>query len=122
VKNSRISIALLAWAFSMLPYPSNALQGRFQVSGSGDRDHPERGDVTSWVMITLTSAVLVAALLILIGPALEALFSQSMDPARQYGGRRPQRRAAGRAGRYRVMRETLTAVFSSGACQVLHCA
>ena len=35
-------------------------------------DHPERGDVPGWVMITLMSAVLVAALLALAGPALEA--------------------------------------------------
>lgn len=43
------------------------------------RDHPERGDVPGWVMITLMSAVLVAALLALAGPALEALFNQAMD-------------------------------------------
>lgn len=43
------------------------------------RDHPERGDVPGWVMITLMSAVLVAALLALAGPALEGLFNQAMD-------------------------------------------
>jgi ABC-type transport system involved in cytochrome c biogenesis permease subunit len=42
-------------------------------------DHPERGDVPGWVMITLMSAVLVAALLALAGPALEAMFNQAMD-------------------------------------------
>jgi len=42
-------------------------------------DHPERGDVPGWVMITLMSAVLVAALLALAGPALEGLFNQAMD-------------------------------------------
>ena len=42
-------------------------------------DHPERGDVPGWVMITLMSAVLVAALLAVAGPALEAMFNQSMD-------------------------------------------
>lgn len=41
--------------------------------------HPERGDVPGWVMITLMSAVLVAALLALAGPALEAMFNQAMD-------------------------------------------
>jgi hypothetical protein len=41
-------------------------------------DHPERGDVPGWVMITLMSAVLVAALLALAGPALEAMFNQAM--------------------------------------------
>nr|WP_104042703.1 hypothetical protein [Arthrobacter sp. ZGTC412] len=42
-------------------------------------DNPERGDVPGWVMITLMSAVLVAALLALAGPALEAMFNQAMD-------------------------------------------
>ena len=46
---------------------------------SGKPDHPERGDVPGWVMITLMSAVLVAALLALAGPALEAMFNQAMD-------------------------------------------
>ena len=49
-------------------------------SGRGPaKDHPERGDVPGWVMITLMSAVLVAALLALAGPALEAMFNQAMD-------------------------------------------
>lgn len=42
-------------------------------------DDHERGDVPGWVMITLMSAVLVAALLALAGPALEAMFNQAMD-------------------------------------------
>jgi hypothetical protein len=45
----------------------------------GGADHPERGDVPGWVMITLMSAVLVGALLALAGPALEGLFNQAMD-------------------------------------------
>ncbi len=45
--------------------------------------NPERGDVPGWVMITLMSAVLVAALLALAGPALEALFNQAMDKVGQ---------------------------------------
>ena len=55
------------------------------VSGNGPSgrgpatDHPERSDVPGWVMITLMSAVLVAALLALAGPALEAMFNQAMD-------------------------------------------
>jgi hypothetical protein len=50
--------------------------------GAGSRgadDHHERGDVPGWVMITLMSAVLVAALLALAGPALESMFNQAMD-------------------------------------------
>lgn len=47
--------------------------------GSQAADHPERGDVPGWVMITLMSAVLVATLLALAGPALESMFNQAMD-------------------------------------------
>ncbi|WP_331271547.1 hypothetical protein [Zhihengliuella flava] len=39
----------------------------------------ERGDVPGWVMITLMSAVLVAALLAIAGPRLSALFEQAID-------------------------------------------
>lgn len=46
---------------------------------AGANDNPERGDVPGWVMITLMSAVLVAALLALAGPALESMFNQAMD-------------------------------------------
>jgi ABC-type transport system involved in cytochrome c biogenesis permease subunit len=42
-------------------------------------DDGERGDVPGWVMITLMSAVLVAALLAIAGPALEGLFNQAID-------------------------------------------
>lgn len=42
-------------------------------------DDSERGDVPGWVMITLMSAVLVAALLAIAGPALEGLFNQAID-------------------------------------------
>ena len=38
-----------------------------------------RGDVPGWVLITLMSAVLVAGLLAIAGPALERLFNQAMD-------------------------------------------
>jgi hypothetical protein len=49
-------------------------------SGSAeDADPGERGDVPGWVMITLMSAVLVAALLAIAGPALEGLFNQAMQ-------------------------------------------
>ena len=46
-------------------------------------DSRERGDVPGWVMITLMSAVLVAALLALAVPALEGLFNQAMDKVGQ---------------------------------------
>lgn len=38
-----------------------------------------RGDVPGWVLITLMSAVLVAGLLALAGPALQQLFNQAMQ-------------------------------------------
>lgn len=48
------------------------------VRGRAD-DSPQRGDVPGWVMITLMSAVLVAALLALAGPALENLFNDAIS-------------------------------------------
>ncbi|MBG6216630.1 hypothetical protein IWX75_001074 [Arthrobacter sp. CAN_A6] len=39
----------------------------------------ERGDVPGWVMITLMSAVLVAGLLALAGPALQGLFESAIS-------------------------------------------
>lgn len=39
----------------------------------------DRGDVPGWVLITLMSAVLVAGLLAIAGPALEQLFNQAME-------------------------------------------
>ncbi|WP_371737262.1 hypothetical protein [Glutamicibacter sp. ZJUTW] len=38
-----------------------------------------RGDVPGWVMITLMSALLVAALLAIAGPRLQDLFNQAID-------------------------------------------
>jgi hypothetical protein len=42
-------------------------------------DDAERGDVPGWVMITLMSAVLVAGLLALAGPALQGLFEAAIN-------------------------------------------
>lgn len=53
--------------------------GRSPREEAGGTDPHERGDVPGWVMITLMSAVLVAALLALAGPALEGLFNQAMQ-------------------------------------------
>lgn len=38
----------------------------------------DRGDVPGWVMITLMSAILVAGLLALAGPALNGLFEEAI--------------------------------------------
>jgi len=45
-----------------------------------------RGDVPGWVLITLMSAILVAGLLAIAGPALERLFNQAMDQVQPAGG------------------------------------
>jgi len=57
--------------------------GRAGSGPAAGRDSRERGDVPGWVMITLMSAVLVAALLALAGPALEGLFNQAMQKVGQ---------------------------------------
>lgn len=56
---------------------------RTHAARAGCVDPRERGDVPGWVMITLMSAVLVAALLALAGPALEGLFNQAMQKVGQ---------------------------------------
>ena len=43
-----------------------------------DRLGADRGDVPGWVMITLMSAILVAGLLALAGPALNGLFEEAI--------------------------------------------
>ena len=49
------------------------------LSCAASNDDPERGDVPGWVMITLMSAVLVAALLAIASPALEGLFNEAIN-------------------------------------------
>lgn len=80
MKNFGARVALVACTLSMAWWPAPSRQRPGNPVGP---DHPERGDVPGWVMITLMSAVLVAALLALAGPALEGLFNQAMDKVRQ---------------------------------------
>ncbi len=47
--------------------------------GGWQRTDKERGDVPGWVLITLMTAMLVSALLIVARPRLVALFEQAMD-------------------------------------------
>ena len=42
------------------------------------QDDPERGDVPGWVMITMMSAVLVAAILSIAQPALTKMFNDAI--------------------------------------------
>lgn len=43
------------------------------------QEDPERGDVPGWVLITLMTAGLVAAIWALAGPALEGLFTDAIN-------------------------------------------
>jgi hypothetical protein len=88
VKNFGTRVALVACALSMLTWWSAAPRSAAQRPRLGEHPEvgahdPQRGDVPGWVMITLMSAVLVAALLALAGPALEGLFNQAMDKVGQ---------------------------------------
>ena len=42
------------------------------------QDDPERGDVPGWVMITMMSAILVAAILAIAQPALIKMFNDAI--------------------------------------------
>lgn len=88
MKNFGTRVALVACALSMLTWGSAAPWSAAPRPRLGDHPevgahHPQRGDVPGWVMITLMSAVLVAALLAIAGPALEGLFNQAMDKVGQ---------------------------------------
>jgi len=75
-------MALLLCTISLMPGHARARGAKVRRPDCPG-DHRERGDVPGWVMITLMSAVLVAALLALAGPALEGLFNQAMDKVGQ---------------------------------------
>ena len=75
-------MALVLCTINLVPGQPRAHAATGPQSGRPG-DHRERGDVPGWVMITLMSAVLVAALLALAGPALEGLFNQAMDKVGQ---------------------------------------
>jgi hypothetical protein len=84
MKNMGISsrLLLLALLAGLWAWTCASASGRGDGGKGADalaQDNPERGDVPGWVMITLMSAVLVAALLALAGPALETMFNQAMD-------------------------------------------
>ncbi len=46
--------------------------------GRGRRTHDERGDVPGWVLITVMTAGLVAALWAVAGPQLSSMLSQAL--------------------------------------------
>ena len=78
VKSNRIIMTLLALAFSKSPGPAAGRRLRARRKLSGD-NHPERGNVKTWVIVALLSAALIAVLLAISGPVLVALFSEVLD-------------------------------------------
>lgn len=72
-----IALALLISSRQWMGRIRKALTTRFPALFPATEN--SRGDVPGWVLITLMSAVLVAGLLAIAGPALERLFNQAMD-------------------------------------------
>lgn len=72
-----IAIALLITSRQRLARIGEGLATRFPALFPATEN--SRGDVPGWVLITLMSAVLVAGLLAIAGPALERLFNQAME-------------------------------------------
>lgn len=56
---------------------------RLRAAMFPETEDSERGDVPGWVMITLMSAVLVAAILTVARPALVTLFESAIAQVRQ---------------------------------------
>ncbi|ALV45989.1 hypothetical protein MB46_11355 [Arthrobacter alpinus] len=72
-----IAVALLITSRQRLARIRGGLATRFPALFPATEN--SRGDVPGWVLITLMSAVLVAGLLAIAGPALERLFNQAME-------------------------------------------
>lgn len=47
------------------------------------RRHPDRGDVPGWVLITIMTAALVTALLLVAEPLLTSMFTEAVESVRQ---------------------------------------
>lgn len=60
------TIPVLAFLLALTPIPDPA------------EDDSERGDVPGWVMITMMSAILVAAILAIAQPALIKMFNDAL--------------------------------------------
>lgn len=77
MRSIKIIKTLLALAFSKSPGPAaERLPARRKLAGD---DHPERGNVKTWVIVALLSAVLFAVLLAISGPVLVALLTEVLD-------------------------------------------
>ena len=75
--NTRPAIRSLPTLFSML------VLTRLGKALAPEESERERGDVPGWVMITLMSAVLVAAILAVAEPALKSLFDSAIARVQQ---------------------------------------
>jgi hypothetical protein len=64
---------LLALLSVLMDLPSRALQRLTP------HDDPERGDVPGWVLVTVMTAALVAALMAVAGPKLTSAFNRAID-------------------------------------------
>lgn len=69
----------IARKFGLLLFSLGMWTGTYAMDLAGRVKRNERGDVPGWVMITLMSALLVAALLAIAGPRLEELFNQAIN-------------------------------------------
>lgn len=68
---------------ALLALLAASLMVRLRAAMFPERGENERGDVPGWVMITLMSAVLVAAILTVARPALVTLFESAIAQVRQ---------------------------------------
>jgi hypothetical protein len=81
---NRLSGILFAWWSSLLREPpwsrggGGAGAGAGGAAGGAARDR-DRGDVPGWVMVTVMTAALVTALMIVAVPALRNVFTEAID-------------------------------------------
>lgn len=71
-------------------HPAAATLGQRLAASAVSRLHSrladERGDVPGWVMVTVMSAMLVAALTRFVEPALTSLFTDAVERVQNGGG------------------------------------
>jgi hypothetical protein len=68
---------------SAVPEPLLALTGWLSASLAAPRDRrSERGDVPGWVLVTVMTAGLVAALWAVAGPQLQSMLSEALRSVR----------------------------------------
>lgn len=73
------TIVLMIAGYQVLRHGCQRMRTKFPAFRLRPAAEGNRGDVPGWVLITLMSAVLVAGLLAIAGPALEKLFNEAME-------------------------------------------